>query len=496
MSTIKTATYSIILFLFASCTVGLKNYQPGKKYTKEKLQQDFKLLKTTLESKHPSLYWYTSKDSMDIYAMKCYDLIQDSLTEREFVWNIIAPYINKIHCGHTSVSMSSSYQKWAAEKKIPSFPLSLKIWNDSMVIIGNLNKDDSVLKNGTIVKSINGIPAPVLIQDMLNHLSEDGYSHNVSYVRLSTNFPVFHRSIYGLSKSYEVTYLDSAGNLVNKNLPLFEPVNDSSKVSRTKKNHNSNISSIKNKDKIRSLSIDSSGKFATMRINTFSSHTLRPFFRKSFRKLRKDNISNLIVDIRINGGGDVNTSTLFTKYISRTPFKVADSVYATTQTLRPFRKYFHGGYLNDLEMIFISSKKSDEKFHLRKYERKLYQPKKKNHFDGKVYVLISGPTFSASCLFTNVVKGQKDIVVAGEETGGGWYGNNGIMIPYITLPNTKVRVRIPLYRLVQYNHVAQKGTGVYPDIYIPTSYDAIKVGYDMKMKSIVNKILSKESVSH
>ena len=121
--------------------------------------------------------------------------------------------------------------------------------------------------------------------------------------------------------------------------------------------------------------IDSSGKYATMRVNTFSSHTLRPFFRKSFRKLRKEHIPNLIVDIRINGGGDVNTSTLFTKYISRNPFKVADTVYAITQNLAPYRKYFNGGIFNDVEMVFISAKRKDGLYHLKEYEKKKYKPK-------------------------------------------------------------------------------------------------------------------------
>lgn len=488
----KAVFYSIIFFLF-SCSAGLRSYKQGKKYPKNALQEDFILLRNILESKHPSLFWYTSKDSMDYYASTYSSLIGDSMTEREFVWKVLAPFINKIHCGHTSVSTSKKTQKWTMRKQLPSFPLSLKIWNDTMVVTDNLDKNDSVLKKGTIIKSINGIPSGDLIHDMTSHLSEDGYSHNVSLVRLSSNFPAFHRNIYGLSKTYGITYLDSMGNLDNKSLSLFVPAKDSIKGKEKLKLKHGAMPKIREKEMIRSLSIDTLNRFATMRLNTFSSHTLRPFFRKSFRKLRKKSVPNLIVDLRMNGGGDVNTSTLFTKYISRKPFKVADSVYAVTQTLAPFRKYFHGGILNDIEMIFISSKQKDGNFHLRQYERKTYKQKTKNHYNGKVYVLVSGPTFSASCLFLNVIKGQKDILIAGEETGGGWYGNNGIMIPFVTLPNTKARIRIPLYRLIQYNHIEEKGTGVIPDIYIPTSYEAIKYGYDLKMKFIIEKILSSNS---
>jgi hypothetical protein len=88
-----------------------------------------------------------------------------------------------------------------------------------------------------------------------------------------------------------------------------------------------------------------------------------------------------------------------------------------------------------------------------------------------------------------VVKGQAGITLLGEETGGGWYGNNGIMIPDVVLPTTGVRVRLPLFRLVQYQHPPQKGTGIPPDVYIGTDYQALKMGYDKKMRWIKEKII-------
>src|SRR5439155_25593211 len=81
-----------------------KNYSPDKKYSREELQQDFTLLRNILEKKHPSLYWYTSKDSMDNYFDEGFKRIRDSMTELQFGWKILAPLTNKIRCGHTSFS--------------------------------------------------------------------------------------------------------------------------------------------------------------------------------------------------------------------------------------------------------------------------------------------------------------------------------------------------------------------------------------------------------
>ena len=65
-------------FLF-SCSAS-RNYKPNKKYSKQQLQQDYTLLRHILEKKHPSLYWYTSKDSMDYYFDAGYNAIRDSMT--------------------------------------------------------------------------------------------------------------------------------------------------------------------------------------------------------------------------------------------------------------------------------------------------------------------------------------------------------------------------------------------------------------------------------
>ncbi|MEX0635201.1 MAG: S41 family peptidase [Ferruginibacter sp.] len=198
-----------------------------------------------------------------------------------------------------------------------------------------------------------------------------------------------------------------------------------------------------------------------------------------------------MLDIRNNGGGRVMWSTLLTKYISRHPFKVSDSTYAIARGLGKYSRYVKGGFFNNIEMFFISSKRKDGNYHVGLLENKLYKPKSNHHYNGSVYVITSGPTFSASSLFCNVVKAQDGITLVGEETGGGWHGNSGIMIPDIKLPNSKTRVRLPLFRLVQYKHVSKNGTGVIPDMHVGTNYEALVKGYDYKMMVVRDLILNK-----
>lgn len=473
--------------LFFSCSVS-KNYNPNKKYPKKQLQEDYTLLRNILEQKHPSIYWYTSKDSMDYYFDAGYNAIQDSMTELQFGWKIIAPLTSVIHCGHTSFNMSKGWNHFIKNKIIPSFPLYLKVWKDTMMVIGNLNRKNRLINNGSFITSINGMKNEEMINYMFHFLVEDGYSENVNYIRLSSDFPYFHRNIFGLYKSYQVSYTDTSGNSKNVVVPYFKPASDTTKKTIKKRQEIKYTHQEKLKFS-RSLQYDSS--LALMTVNSFSKGHLKSFFRRSFREMRRKKTKNLVIDIRANGGGDIIKSVFLTKYLRNTPFKVSDTADAVSNTLAPYTRYISHGFFNNIGLLFVTHKEKDGRYHFGYWERHTFKPKRKNHFNGNIYILTNGLTFSASSIFCNDVKGQENIKLVGEETGGGWYGNSGIMIPDITLPNTKIRVRLPFFRLVQYKHVPIKGTGVLPDIFVGPNWRDILNGVDTKIQKVKEIIREK-----
>ena len=87
------------------------------------------------------------------------------------------------------------------------------------------------------------------------------------------------------------------------------------------------------------------------------------------------------------------------------------------------------------------------------------------------------------------MKGQQNVTVIGEETGGGAYGNTAWMIPDVVLPHTKVRFRLPRFRLVMDKELVQQGRGVLPDIEVAPNLETIRMGIDPKVEAVRQIIL-------
>ena len=144
-------------------------------------------------------------------------------------------------------------------------------------------------------------------------------------------------------------------------------------------------------------------------------------------------------------------------------------------------------------MNLFTARKRDGNFHFGYFERHYFKPKKANHFNGKVYVLTGGNSFSATTLFLSSVIKQDNVTVIGEETGGGAYGNSAWLIPDVTLPVTGVRFRLPLFRLVVDKDVPKNGRGVQPEIEVGPTVDDVRKGNDYKLDKAMELIKKDKS---
>ncbi|MEO6315114.1 MAG: S41 family peptidase [Chitinophagaceae bacterium] len=489
------------MFFVASCISGclavcifvtgcgsIKNsFNPNITYKKEQLQEDYRMFRNILEDAHPSLYWYASKDALDYFFDEGYKNIRDSMTEPQFR-TLLSYVISKIDCGHTSVRFSKQYAKYIDTARLPQFPLGIKFWDDSAVIYTNNNRSDSVLTRGTIITAINNVPITTVRDSLFNFMVTDGYSIGHKYQSLSNlgTFGGLYQSVFGASDSFNIRYIDSNGVENNSVVKLFDIRKDSSFRSflrtlppLTKKQRRQN-----NRFSTRNIQVDSTGSTAYMTVSSFSDgNRLKSFFRNSFRVLKEKQVKNLVIDLRYNGGGNVALSTKLTQYMTDHPFKLADSLYAVRR-LSKYEKHIKNSFGALFFMNFVTRKRSDGHYHFGYFERHYFKPKHRHHYTGNVYIVTGGNSFSASTLFVNALKGQTNVTVVGEETGGGAYGNTAWFIPDATLPNTRVRFRLPRFRMVMNKNYPKTGHGIVPDIEVKPSAAAIRKGYDVKIEYI------------
>jgi C-terminal processing protease CtpA/Prc len=300
-------------------------------------------------------------------------------------------------------------------------------------------------------------------------------------------------SIYGFSDRYSLEYVDSNGLLQQTTITPYYPAADTFGRSDLRNLRPPARPSRKERKEFRRnsarfLKIDTTDRIAMMDLNYFGrGYGLKGFFRRSFKALKENNIEYLNIDVRNNGGGSPTNSTYLTRFISDHRFKIADSLYAIAKR-KKFGRYVQGDFFSRLYMTFFTRKKSDGHYHIGYFERHYFKPKKNNHFDGKVYILTGGNSFSATTLFAGALISQDNVTVVGEETGGGAYGNSAWHMPSVTLPETKVRFTLPLYRLVIDKNIPKTGKGVQPEVKAGPSPEAIRKGADYKLDKVIELI--------
>lgn len=472
-----------IVFLFCSVGMAAQGYSPHKKIPAEDLRYDFKLMRSALEEAHPGLYSYHSKPWMDSLFDATLKRIDTSMTEDEFL-RFLMPVVAEIRCGHTQLYRPDAYEKWQKDSA-RMLPIDVHIINGKLYAEQCLT-DSTKLPAGAQILSINDIAMDTALPRLMDALSCDGYIHTSKERHLEESFALFDArftSYYGEADTFRIALRKKGADKEDTvMIPAVHGKVITEQLEKMYPDYQKNW---------RPVSYDRAGRIAVLSVRSFSAPdfyragmSYPRYLKKTFRKIRRQRVRDLIIDLRGNGGGAVEYAGQLYRYIARDTFRVIDRLRVTTKDSRFSFNAVNGVY-PDYENIV----KTDSGFFLTGHDFSLnvHRPARQS-FKRSVYVLIDGESFSATSMFCALAQYHHRAKFVGEETGGTYEGCNGSNYTHLVLPGSRLMIRIPIAKIITAVKAPEHGRGIMPDYPVALSVDDLGTKTDPVLREALRQI--------
>ncbi len=462
------------------------------KYDQSALLQDFDLLTSSLKQAHAGLYWYSTKEEFDSIVAVQRGKVTDKLNGLQF-YNIVAPIVAFTKEDHCDISISEELRSFQNTHGL-LLPLYIKNEADKTLVINNLNYENKDYKGLEIV-AINGVEIADIKRKIYNTFAADGFVESSKIVYLDGySFAIEYARVIQQTALNEIKLLNPQNNNVEIINVKSVNIKGLAEIAQQTINQNQFYKPTKLPAAFKMLS----NKTALITFNSFSDgdykdHKMnfKKFVTATFSEIKKQNIVNLIIDVRENGGGTEGNEDYLFSYLTKTPYKKYNEVVLSNFTF-DFLNYSDYASAEDQKELYTDLKKEHHKLSNGKIVRKpnLYvpEPLKEYPFLGKVYILTSGWTYSGGAEFCSLMKEHTSATFIGKEVGGGFYGNTSGLSLELTLPNTKLSIDIPLLTFKLNVSKGTFGRGVLPDYQITPTFEQFTKGKDMELEKAIELI--------
>jgi hypothetical protein len=482
-----------ILILCYSCSGNHSFNQEGtsfenlqlQKYSQDQLTADFDLMVNSLKEAHTGLYWYSSEAQFDSVVAVQRKLIKDSLNGLQF-YNIAAPIVAYSKEDHCDIYLSDDINRRLNRSGL-FLPLSVIHLNNKTYLLNSPVSTENI--KGFELVAINGLPLTQLYERLFNTFAADGYILSSKYRSLDFR---------GLSREYAKVICQRNENTVTVVDPLSKKEKTFTVASVLSQGLTNIHRQVSRENTIRrEITSPAELKFlddqtAMISFRTFSNKNFeksnmrfKSFVDSSFKKILSGKVKALIIDIRDNGGGSEGNEDFLFSYLTSKPYQKYRYVEVSKLS---FSFFDHTDYSSkedrealEVELKFDNEQHSDGKYY-RKPGRYAAEPVKANAFKGSLFVLTSGWTYSGGAEFASLVKEHTNAVFIGEEAGGGFNGNTSGTSLELTLPNTKLKIDIPILRFVLDVKKGEFGRGVIPDYSIQPTFEQFIKGEDVELQ--------------
>lgn len=476
--------YRLTILIIIYCSTPFSNLIYGQAdslglqtpFSTKALQEDFKVLRSSLEDFHIGLYNYTSKAKMDEVFQQVAAKLNQEMTVLEFfqILSVLNPAIGNVHTKITPPS-----KMWTTLKQeMPVFPFDV-YWNQNQLYLLKNLSDQADLPEGSIIKSINGQDATEIFKQMTQVMNRDGYNQTYPIYRSCASFGPIYAAFFGLPEYFELELQTPDGSTIKKTVAARSE-------GQLKEQHQSRYQSERilwSETREPALSLEFEADLALLKVRTFQESLIKEkgqkykaFIKKAFKAIAQKDIQILVLDIRGNTGGQPEPTEFLLTYLLEEPFQICKRIEAKVDEIEDETYFIKNGSLQFFEKRPWS--KADTTFILQdKKQLKVHQPHK-SRFKGQLFLLTDGFTSSAAGSFAGQIQSQERAIIVGEESGGSPHLTVARIIPKLELPNSKIVLSLPLIQSTKNVSFENTGHGVIPDQTIRPSIEDVLRGHD------------------
>ncbi|WP_029902896.1 S41 family peptidase [Prevotella sp. 10(H)] len=382
--------YYCLLFLSAFLVLFSSTVPAQKKLSRQQLVSDADILYVHMYDIHPDLFAEFAKEDFEKDLAEIKLQFTDSMTFVDF-FRLVTPLVVKLNDGHTRIYPPANLLE---EDRI-QFPLFVDINKNGKTFSLKNDYSDAAwtVPAGTEILSVNGHKSRDMYDKFLTYISGEKVEFKQEMMKYLFNaLPYF---IYGDSV-FSVSYMDESKKAKSVTLKGMS----SADLEESRKQYQ------EQKYPDYSFSIDKPDNVAIIDFRSFVNlERFKVFLDSVFTVIKKENLNNLIIDIRNNGGGNSALGDELFQYISPVPFTQYGNV---TVKISPTLKRLW----NDKESpIGLETYSNTEESLIKLRENNL-------RYNGNIYLLTSSMTFSSAADFAWAFQYFKMGTVVGEETGG------------------------------------------------------------------------------
>lgn len=442
----------------------------------EQLKEDLEIFRDALERFHPEMYRYTDAGAFGQVFSRIEKQLDQPMNQLEF-YKIMHPALSALRDGHVKWIIQGEDQHYGPFES-DLFPLNLYFEEDKVKVLGHFGGEN--VPTLAEVSSINGKSISSIKETIWKSLTfGDGDSEGGKRYQLNRYFSAFYALEYGLENSYEVELIHQGKTQIWKGKG----------VGKTQ------IEESYQKEDVPFSFRLTNGWTGILKIDRFFSYKheldFKQFLKNSFKSLKDENISNLILDLRGNEGGYEKLGIKLYRYLAQDDFEYYD--YVST---RKNQKTDYPNYTSKIFRILnsFSNEKEGKILFTKAPGLKTYKPYK-NRFDGNLIILLDGQSFSVTTEFAARVQADGRAHFVGEETAGGAEVNSSGFFTILTLPNSKIDLGIPRlgFHMANLKPSMPKNRGIIPDYPVVPSAEDLLNGKDPVIEKALQLVVKPSS---